>query len=130
MIHPDNIPDTNMSLPNKKEAETMHKESENSEKYLIPHEKLTVLKNNSVKVEMLNCINCSTVQREIPGKNKNSMQSETLNYVNVSLISAPCQVTRAIQAAVVKDVMKTDVSGEQETGLVWNKLTEILSKSR
>ena len=39
LIHPNNIPDTNISLPSKKEAKLMSREGENSEKYPVSCEK-------------------------------------------------------------------------------------------
>ena len=65
-------------------------------------------------------------QKGLRGKNKNSVQDETLNHVNISLISAPCQVPGNITRAESTDVVETDIS--EENGLDWSKLTKILSK--
>ena len=108
----------------------MGREGENSEKYLVPHEELAVQKNTIVNNEMLNCIDCmqlrresleasSTMQRESPWKNKNSVQKETLNHINVSLISAPCQVPGNVAIAESTDVVGMDVS-EEEVSIDWS----------
>ena len=127
LIHPDNIPGMIISLPSRKETRRMGKEGENSENYLILHEESVVPKNNTVNDEMLNCIDYSTAQRESRGKSKNSVQNETLKYVNVSLISAPCQVPGKVAIAQSTDVVRTNFSKE-EVGIGWSKLTKILSK--
>ena len=59
-------------------------------------------------MEMLNCIDCSTEQ------------SETLNHINISLISAPCHVPEETPGAESSDMQRVD-------GMVWNKLTKFLS---
>ena len=63
LIHPNNILDMNISLPNMKEARMMGRECENSENCLVPHKESTVPKNNTVKVETINCIDCLTTQK-------------------------------------------------------------------
>ena len=99
----------------------------NRKNYLNLQEKLKVPKNTTVNVEMLNCIDCSTARKEIPGISKNFEQNKTLNQANVSLISAPCHVPEKVQGAESTDVMRADFSKEKEVGMVWNKLTKILS---
>ena len=74
LIHPDNIPDTSISLPSRKQTKTTSEESEISENYQVSSEK-----SKASSMEMLKSIDCSL--------------EETLNEVNVSLISAPCPVT-------------------------------------
>ena len=108
LIHPDNIPDTNISLPSRKQIEVADGESEISENYHGSHEKLrkstvkisenskrqtkkivkgieiSVNYQNSCEkpkmsnIEILNSIDC-TVQK--------------LNKVDFSLISASCPAT-------------------------------------
>ena len=73
LIHPDNIPDTNISLPSRKQTEMTGGESEISENYQDLCEKL-----EASNIEMLNSIDCSV---------------ERLNEANISLISAPCPAT-------------------------------------
>ena len=73
LIHPDNIPDTNISLPIRKQTKTISEESEISENYQVLREK-----SKASSMEMLNSIDCSI--------------EETLNEVNISLISASCPV--------------------------------------
>ena len=107
LIHPDNIPDTNILLPTKNQTEMTGGESEISENYQDSHEKLisTVkIPENSKRqtkkasegskisenyqdscenpeasnIEMLNSIDCGV---------------QKLNEVDFSLISAPCPAT-------------------------------------
>ena len=108
LIHPDNIPDTNISLPRRKQTQMTSEESEIGENYQDSREKLKMSsikipennkkqtkmaseeseisenyqdsheKSKASNIEMLNSIDCSI---------------ETLNQVNISLISAPCPAT-------------------------------------
>ena len=108
LTHPDNIPDTNISLPSRKQAKMTSEESEIGENYQDSHEKLKMSsikilednkkqtkmtseeseigenyqdsceKSKASNIETLNSIDCSV---------------EMLNEVNVSLISASCPVT-------------------------------------
>ena len=108
LIHPDNIPNTNISLPSRKQAKMTSKESKIGKNYQDLHEKLKMSsmripkdnkkqtkmtskeseigknhqdsreKSKALSIEMLNSIDCSV---------------ETLNEIKVSLISAPCPVT-------------------------------------
>ena len=114
LIHPDNIPDTNISLPSKKEAETMSREGENSKNYSVSCEKSNASKNIAVNVEMLNCIHCSTEWSKTPEISK------TLNQVNASLISAACHVPEETPGVESGNM-------QRENGMVWNKLTKFLS---
>ena len=74
LIYPDNIPDTKISLPIKKQTKMIGEESEISKNYQDSREK-----SKTSGMEMLNSIDCS---------------AETLNDVNISLISAPCPVIK------------------------------------
>ena len=73
MIHPDNIPDTNISLPSRKQTKMTGGESKISENYQDSHEKPETL-----NIEMLNSIHCAV---------------QKLNKVDFSLISASCPAT-------------------------------------
>ena len=101
LIHPDNILDTNISLPSRKQAKTRSEEGEDSENYLVLHEK-----SKASSMEMLNCIDCSI--------------EEMLNEVNISLISAPCPVTEETTRDEHMKVQRTEE-------LVWDKLKSLLS---
>ena len=114
LIHPDNIPNTNISLPSKKEAETMSREGENSKNYSVLHEKSSTSKNIAVNVERLNHMDCSTGCSETPEIN------ETLNQVDASLISAPCHDQEESPGAESANMQRED-------GMVQNKLTRFLS---
>ena len=135
LIHPDNIPDTNISLPSRKQIKTTSEESEIGENYQDSCEKLkmssmNILENNreqtkmtseeskigenyqdscekskASSIEMLNSIDCSV---------------ETLNEVNISLISAPCPITIEATRGENNEVQQT-------MELVWDKLKKLLS---
>ena len=135
LIHPDNIPDTNISLPSREQTKTISEESEIGENYQISCEKLKTSgmemyqnsreqtkmisveseigenyqvlrkKSKASSMEMLNSIDCS---------------AETLNDVNVSLISAPCPVTE-------KATRDENIEVQQTEELVWDKLKSLLS---
>ena len=90
LIHTENIPDTNISLPSKKQIEVADGESEISKNYHGSHEKAVKWsgisenyqnpheKPKMLNIEMLNSIDC-TVQKS--------------NKVDFSLISASCPAT-------------------------------------
>ena len=59
LIHPDNIPDTNISLPSSKQTKVISEEDENSENYPISCEKSKTNLNTASDIEVLNCIDCS-----------------------------------------------------------------------
>ena len=135
LIHPDNIPDTNISLPSRKQTKMISEESEIGENYQISREKsktsnMEMFENNREQtkiigeeseisknykdsheksktsgLEMLNSIDCS---------------AKTLNDVNVSLISAPCPVTKEATRDENTEVQQTEE-------LVWDKLKSLLS---
>ena len=73
LIHPDNILDTNISLPSRKQVTMTSEKSKIGKNYQDSREK-----SKALNIETLNSIDCSV---------------ETLDEVNVSLISAPCPVT-------------------------------------
>ena len=105
LIYPDNIPDTNISLPSRKQTKITSEDSKIGENYQDSCEKLKMSsmripenikkqtkmtskeseigenyedlceKSKASNIETLNSIHCSV---------------ETLNEVNISLISAPC----------------------------------------
>ena len=135
LIHPDNIPDTNISLPSRKQTEMTGGESTIGKNYHDSCEKLekstmripenskrltekasekreigknyqdSHQKSKMSNIEMLNSIDCSV---------------ETLNEVNVSLISASCPAT-------VKTTIGESVEVQQMEKLVWYKLKKLLS---
>ena len=49
LIHPDNIPDTNISLPSKKQAITMNREGKNSENYPSLARKIKCIQEHCIK---------------------------------------------------------------------------------
>ena len=101
LIHPDNIPDTNISLPSREQTKTISEESEVSENYQVLHEK-----SQASSMEMLNSVDCSI--------------EEMLNEVNVSLISASHPVIEESTRDEYIEVHRTEE-------LVWDKLKSFLS---
>ena len=91
-----------MRIPenSKRLTEKASKESEIGENYQDSHQK-----SKMSNIEMLNSIDCSV---------------ETLNEVNVSLISAPCP-------AKVKATIGESIEVQQTEELVWDKLKKLLS---
>ena len=55
LLHPDNIPDTKISLPNREHAETMKEESEISENYQDRLKKLEISLMKESGVDQLPC---------------------------------------------------------------------------
>ena len=136
LIHPDNIPDTNFSLPNRKQTKKISKESEIGENYQISCEKskmsnMEIYGNSREQTKMtseaskigenyqvlceepktssmyrLNSIDCSI--------------EEVLNEVNISLISASCPV----KEEPTKDEHIEFKSVEE---LVWDRQKSFLS---
>ena len=134
-IHPDNIPDTNISLPSIKQTKMKGGESEIGENFQDSHEKLgkstkkipenskrqtkkasegskisenyhdSREKSEASSIEMLNSIDCS---------------AEILNEVNMSLIPAPCPAT-------LETTRGEGVEAQQAGELVWDKLKKLLS---
>ena len=100
LIHPDNIPDINISLPSRMQTKMISEESEISGNYQGLSEK-----SKASSMEMLNSIDCS---------------AETLNEVNVSLISAPCTVTK-------EATRDENIEVQQTEEMVWDKLKSLLS---
>ena len=135
LIDPDNIPDTNISLPSRKQTKMTSEESKIGENYQDLSEKLKmssmkIPKNNkkhtkmtseeseigknyqdlrgkskALNMEMLNSIDCSV---------------ETLNEVNTSLISAPCPAT-------VEGTRGESIEAQRTEEVVWDKLKKLLS---
>ena len=113
LIHPDNIPDTNISLPSRKQTKITSEESEIGKNYQDSREKL---KMSSMKIpENIKKQTKMTREESEIGKNYQDLREkskvsnietlnsidcsvETLNELNISLISAPCpaivEVTR------------------------------------
>ena len=135
LIHPDNISDTNISLPSRKQTEMTSQKGEIGENYHDSHERLKMSsmeipennkkqtkmaseeseisenyqdsceKSKASNIEMLNSIDCSV---------------ETLNEVNISLISAPSPAT-------VETTRGESIEVQQAGELVWDKLKKLLS---
>ena len=136
LIHPDNIPDTNISLPSREQTKTISEESKIGENYQILHEEsktssmetygnsreqtktisegrkigenYQVLHEKSKMscIEMLNSIDYS--------------MEETVNEVNISPISASCPV----KEESTKDE-HTELKSAEE--LVWDRRKSFLS---
>ena len=109
LIHPDNIPDTNISLPSREQTKTISEESKTGENYQISCEKsktsrMEMFKNNREQTKMIGEESeISENYKDLCEKSKTSGMEmlnsidcsvETLNDVNISLISAPCPVIK------------------------------------
>ena len=134
LIHPDNIPDTNISLPSREQTEKVGAESEISENYQDSLEKLrkstkgipknsmsqtkktsegseigknyqfSCQKSETSNIEILNTIDCS---------------NKELNEVNLSLISASCPSTVGFNTSKNVKVQQVDKP-------IWGKLKKLL----
>ena len=104
LIHPDNIPDTNISLPSRKQTKALTENSKISENYQDLHEKLEILSRENTKNDKLqptmmgnesefgkNYQNLRKRSKTLNMRTLNSIDSsdESLNEINISLISAP-----------------------------------------
>ena len=100
LIHPDNILDTNISLPSREQTKTISGESVIGENYQVLHEK-----SKTASMEMLKSIDCSI--------------EETLNEVNISLISASCPV-------IEETTRDEHIELQSAEELVWDRLKSFL----
>ena len=134
LIHPDNIPDTNISLPSRKQTEASTEDSKISENYQDSHEKLEILGRENTKNDKLqptmtgdeskfgeNYQNSRKRSKTLNMRMLNSIDSsdESLNEINISLISAP-------YPASVKATVDGNTEVPQAEELVWNKLKTLL----
>ena len=135
LIHPDNIPDTNISLPSRKQTETSTEYSEISENYQDPREKLEISSRESTKndkSESTTLDDHSKFGQNYQNSRKKSKMfnmgrlnsiagpDESLDEINISLISAP-------GPAPVKATVDGNTEVPQAEKLVWNKLKNLLS---
>ena len=136
LIHPDNIPDTNISLPSRKQTEALTEDSKISENYQDSHEKLEISSRESTKNDKLqsttaddhskfgeNYQNSRKMSKMLNMGRLNSITgpNESLNEINISLISAT-------GPAPVKDTVDGYAEVPQAEKLVWNKLRNLLSR--
>ena len=103
LIHPHNIPDTNILLPSRKQTKMTSEESKIGENYQDLH-----VKSRASSIEMLNSIDCAV---------------KTLNEVNISLISVSCPVT-------IEATRGESIEVQQTEELVWDKLKKLLSNKQ
>ena len=136
LIHPDNIPDTNISLPSRKQTEVSTEDSEISENYQDLHEKLEILSKGNTKNDKLQPTmiydeselgkNYQNSQKRSKTSNMGMLNSidgpdESLNEIDISLISAPCP-------ASMKVTVDRNTEVPQAEELVWNKQKNLLSR--
>ena len=136
LIHPDNIPDTNISLPSRKQTEALTEDSKISENYQDPHEKLEISSRESTENDKLQSTtaydhskfgeNYQNSRKKSKTFNMGRLNSiagpdESLNEINISLISAP-------SPAPVKATVDGKAEVPQAEKLVWNKLKNLLSR--
>ena len=135
LIHPDNIPDTNISLPNRKQTEVADGESEISENYHVSHEKLrksTVKVTKNSKKQTKKAVEGSKISQNYQDSHEKPEMSnieilnsidctvQKSNKVDFSLISASCPATLETTRG---ESIETQRAGE----LVWDKLKKLLS---
>ena len=135
LIHPNNIPDTNISLPSRKQIEVADGESEISENYHGLHEKLrksTVKIFENIKGQTKKAVEGSKISENYqnPHEKPKMLNIEMLNSidctvqksnkVDFSLISASCPATLETTRS---ESVETQRAGE----LVWDKLKKLLS---
>ena len=136
LIHPDKIPDINISVPSRKQTEASTEDSEISENYQDSHEKLEILSRENTKNDKSQPTMTGD-EREFGKNNHNSQKrsktsnmrtlnsidnsNESLNEINISLISAP-------YPASVKATVDGNAEVPQAEELVWNKLKNLLSR--
>ena len=136
LIHPDNIPDTNFLLPSRKQTEVTTEESKISENYQDLCEKLEISSTESTKNYKLQPTttgdesefgeNYQNSRKRSKTSNMRILNSidcsdESLNEINISLISAP-------YPASVKATVDRNTEVQQAEELVWNKLKNLLSR--
>ena len=136
LIHPDNIPDTNISLPSRKQAEVLTEDSKISKNYQDSCEKLEISSRGNTKNDKLPPMtvdnhskfgkNYQHSQKRAKTLNMRMLNSidgldESLNEINISLISAPCPTS-------VKATVDRNAEVPQAEELVWNKLKNLLSR--
>ena len=135
LIHPDNIPDTNISLSSRKQVKMTSEESKIGENYQDSREKL---KMSSIKIPEDNKKQTKMTSEESEiGENYQDLREksrvsnietlnsidcsvEMLNEVNISLISASCPVK---EQPTKDEHIKFKLPEE----LVWNRLKSFLS---
>ena len=136
LIHPDNIPDTNILLRSRKQTEASNEDGKISKNYQDLCEKLEILSRESIKNDKLQPTtmgNESEFGKNYQNSRKRSKTSnlgmlnsidssdESLNEINISLISAP-------YPSSVKATVDGNTEVPQAEELVWNKLKKLLSR--
>ena len=136
MIHPDNIPDTSISLPNREQTKMISKQSKIGENYQVSCEELKTsnieMHRHSREQSKMSSEesgigeNYQVLCEEPKTSNMDRLNSvgcsmeEVLNEVNISLISASCPV----QEQPMKDEHIELKSAEE---LVWDRLKTFLA---
>ena len=123
LIHPDNIPDINTSLPSRKQTEASTEDSKISENYQDSREKSEISSRGSTKNDKLQSTTADEMSKMLNMGRLNSITgpNESLNDINISLISGTCP-------APVNDTVDGNAEVPQAEKLVWNKLRNFLSR--
>ena len=134
LLHPDNIPDTKISLPNRECAETMKEESDISENYQDSLQKLEISLMKESGVDQLPCT-MTEAESKFGENYQNSLKkSETSNTEMLNCIdySSEClnqNITSLISASdppPKKATMNKHDQLQQTEGLSWNKIKNLL----
>ena len=134
LLHPDNIPDTKISLPNRERAGTMKEESKISEDYQDSLEKLEVPLMKGSRVDQLPCTMTEAQSKfgenyqNSLGKSKTS-NTEMLNCIDYSSECLNQNITSLISASdppPKKTTMNKHDQLQQTEGMGWNKIKNLL----
>ena len=134
LLHPDNIPDTKISLPNREHAETMKEESEISENYQDSLEKLEISLMKGSRVDQLPRT-MTEAQSEFGENYQNSLDklkksnTEMLNCIDYSSECLNQNITSLISVSdptTKKVTMNKHAQLQQTEGMGWNKIKNLL----
>ena len=121
LIHPDNIPDTNISLSSREQTEVTNEESEISENYQNLRERSEKSSIEKPENNILQPMMTGDKTSNMGILNSVDCSNESLNEINISLISAP-------YPALVKATVDRNIEVQQAEELVWDKLKNLLSR--
>ena len=133
LLHPDNIPDTKISLPDREHAETMKEESKISENYQDSLEKLEISLVKESRVDQLPRTMTEAQSKfgenyqNLLGKSK-TLNTEMLNCIDYSSECLNQNITSLISAFDLppkKTTMNKHDQLQQREGMGWNKIKNL-----
>ena len=134
LLHPDNIPDTKIALPNRECAGTMKEESEISENYQDSFEKWEIPLMKGSRIDQLSCT-MTKAQSELGENYQNSLgkskasKTEMLNCIDYSSECLNQNITSLISASgppSEKTTVNKHDQLQQKEGMGWNKIKNLL----